>query len=79
MNAKNAGQRYGFMWRMKRGGAWKSATAAFTYKRSGFADARHSHGAWLDDQTFCDRHPKESLTFTLQATRKAAEELRTRR
>src|SRR5712664_2534099 len=27
-------------------------------KRSGFADARHSHGAWLDDPTLCDRHPE---------------------
>src|SRR6266853_307591 len=25
-------------------------------KRGGFADERHSHGRWLDDQTFCDGH-----------------------
>jgi len=70
---KPPGDDGGFLWRMETGGAWKSATAAFRAKRGGFADARHSHGlGWLI-KPFVTSIPKETLTFTLEATRKAVE------
>jgi len=50
----------------RHGGVYEKAMA--------FTDARHTHGAGLDDQhLFGTDITKESLTFTLQSTRKAAE------